>query len=152
MADRITIKIEGGEELRRKLNELGEAMAGAALRRAGEAGAKVLQSAANRRAPGPHIETEVVEAGADSVTVAIGPDKDHFYYQFFETGAAAHDIKGRPLLVFEGREGTVFTPGVKHPGMGARPFLRPAIDEQGDAAAKAAAEALRAEVQRVVRK
>lgn len=151
MADKITVRIEGGEELRRKLRELGEAMAGTALRKAGEAGAKVLQSAANSRAPGPHVETEVVETGADSVTVAIGPDKDHFYYQFFETGAAAHDIKGRPLLVFEGREGTVFTPGVKHPGMGARPFLRPAIDEQGDAAAKAAGDVLRAEIEKVAR-
>ena len=150
MADKITVKIEGGEELKRRLKKLGQAAAGAALVKAGEAGAKVLQKAANSRAPGPHIEAEVVKADADSVQVEIGPDKEHFYYRFFEMGAAPHDIHGNPL-VFEGREGTVFTPGVRHPGMGARPFLRPALDEKQDAAVKAAGDVLRSKIDKVAR-
>lgn len=151
MANQIQVRVEGGKELQAKLQELEESVAAEALRRAGEAGAKVLRDAANNRAPGPHIETEIVEADAASVTVAIGPDDDHWYYQFLELGAAPHDIQGRPLLAFEGDEGTVFTPGVSHRGMGARPFLRPAIDENEDAAVKRAGDVLRREIEKVAR-
>ena len=68
-----------------------------------------------------------LEASAAGVEVGIGPDKDHWFYQFSETGAAAHEINGSPLL-FQGREGMVKTARVSHPGMPAKPFLRPAHD------------------------
>ena len=122
----IDVKIEGGEELLRKLRQLDTGTA-AALGAAVEAGARLIDEIADGMAPGPHIEHEVVARSDRSATAAIGPDKEHWYYRFAETGAKAHTITGSPL-VFEGRRGTVFTGVVHHPGFGARPFLRPAMD------------------------
>lgn len=148
MSDQIRVELEGGEELRAKLQELGQKAAGV-LEKAGQAGADVIVRAANERAPGPHIESEVVEVGTSSVVVAVGPDDDHWYYRYVEFGAGPHDIQGHPLVVFYGDEGLAFRPGVRHPGMGARPFLRPAIDESEDAAIAALSEVLRREIEKV---
>ena len=82
-------------------------------------------------------------APAGRAVAEIGPDADHWYYRFAETGAGRHEIKAAPggALVFEGREDTQFAKKVDHPGFAARPFLRPAIEgRQSDATHAAAAE------------
>lgn len=94
----------------------------------------VIQEAANPKAPEPHIIVEEMEKSGRQVTVGIGPDDAHWYYRYLETGASAHEIRGNPLLRFEGREGLVITGAVNHPGMAAKPFLRPAFDEKKNAA------------------
>lgn len=73
-------------------------------------GGSLIQSAANSKAPGPHIGIEVMRgsqlmkrwrsAGAqgikpDALYVAIGPDKAHWYYRFSEYGVKAHAVKRR---------------------------------------------------------
>jgi len=122
----ISVKVDGGEGLIRKLEAMGKNVSDE-LEPAALAGAGVIQIAANMRAPGPHVEMDVAERGDRRVSVDIGPDEAHWYYRFFETGAGPHEITGSPL-VFEGRSGTVVTRRVGHPGMAARPFLRPAFD------------------------
>ena len=126
----ISVKVDGGEGLIRKLEAMGKNVSDE-LEPAALAGAGVIQIAANMRAPGPHVEMDVAERGDRRVSVDIGPDEAHWYYRFFETGAGPHEITGSPL-VFPGREGTVVTGRVMHPGMAASPFLRPAMDEQKD--------------------
>ena len=132
---KVSFKVEGGKELARKLRALG-ADAKAILVEAGMAGADVVKDAANADAPGPHIVAKVTQRSATSVEVSIGPDRAHWYYQFVEWGASAHEITKRkaPAMVFEGDQGLVIIGGVSHPGVIAKPFLRPAIDtNQGQA-------------------
>lgn len=128
----VVVTIEGGEELLAKLQQLGVDVRGV-LKEAILAGAEEIWRPANQNAPGPHVIAEVTDSDQNSATVGIGPDKEHWYYQFFETGAQAHEITGAPLA-FVGEEGTVITGRVGHPGMAAKPFLRPAFDRhKGDA-------------------
>lgn len=135
MAGTVSVKVKGGEELARKLKALSVDVQ-AVLSEAVRAGAEVVRESAASRAPGPHIEIDEKEKKAQAVTYEIGPDEEHWYYRFFETGATEHEIKGSPL-VFEGAAGLVITAYVQHPGLVAEPFLRPAIDEEGERAAAA---------------
>lgn len=147
MPDTFSVKLEGGEELLEALRQI-DANMKAVLRAATLEGAQPVVDAANSMAPGPHIEAEVVRATIGEATVAIGPDQEHFYYRFFETGAAGHEIAGSPLA-FEGSAGLIVTASVAHPGMAAKPFLRPALDEKGDDARDALGAALRVEIEKV---
>jgi hypothetical protein len=51
-------------------------------------------------------------------------------------------------LVFEGARGLIVIGGVRHPGMPAQPWLRPAFDSRKDAAAQAVGEVLREAVEK----
>ncbi|GIV86628.1 MAG: hypothetical protein KatS3mg054_0657 [Chloroflexus sp.] len=141
----LKVKIEGDKDLKRKLDLLGE-RARAALLKAVDAGAEVIEEEANRLAPGAHVVrgNQQVEGGTAEISVA--PDEAHWYYRFFETGASEHEIKGNPL-VFEGDVGLVVTKRVQHTGMAASPFLRPAVDGQKDAAVKRVGDVFRAEIE-----
>jgi len=140
-----TVKFEHADELKKALARLSKNAAGAVLRDAALDGAKVLQQAANADAPGPHIETDVVSVSKKQVVIAVGPDKEHWYYQFLETGSPPHTImpSEKSALRWPDGDEAVFTSVVKHPGMAARPFLRPAIDEHWGAAVNAAGASLR---------
>lgn len=122
----IEVRLEGGEDLLKAIADA-DLSVRSVLRAAVLAGGRVVADAAAGSAPGPEIVAEVLQASAAGVEVGIGPDKEHWHYQFSETGAAAHEITGTPLQ-FEGREGLIRTASVSHPGMAARPFLRPAHD------------------------
>ena len=122
----VTVSLEGGEDLLKAIRDADMSVR-SVLRAATLAGGQVVADAAAGSAPGPGIVAEVLAASAAGVEVGIGPDKEHWYYQFSETGAAAHEITGTPMI-FEGREGMVKTAKVSHPGMAAQPFLRPAHD------------------------
>lgn len=144
----VTVRLEGGEELLRKLNEL-DLNVKRELRAAGVAGAEEIRALANGMAPGPHVEIDVVRTTGTVVEVAIGPDAEHWYYRFHERGAVAHEIHGAELLAFDGASGLVITPRVSHPGMAAQPFLRPAMDENEGPATDAMGARLRAAVESV---
>lgn len=143
-----TMHLEGGEELIAALEEL-DLTVKRELRAAALVGADVVKRVANARAPGPNIEASVSQTTGAKVVVDIGPDAAHWFYRFHETGAAAHEIHGAGLLAFEGRDGVVITPRVSHPGMAASPFLRPAFDENQEAARDAMGDALRARIAEV---
>lgn len=144
----VTIKLEGDKELKRKLDLLGRRARGALLK-AAEAGAEVIEDAAEQRAPGPHIVIGNQKVEGGRAEVDIGPDKEHWHYQFFETGATAHEISGSPL-VFEGEKGLVVTKRVDHPGMPAEPFLRPALSDKREDAKDAAGRVFKAEIDQLV--
>jgi HK97 gp10 family phage protein len=140
------VRLEGGEELLEALRAM-DLNVKAELRAAVSAGAEIIREAANGLAPGPHIKMRVARATASVVEVDIGPDAEHWYYRFHETGAAPHEIRGKALLAFEGSNGTVVTPRVSHPGMGASPFLRPAHDANEGAATTEIGAKLRSKLQ-----
>lgn len=133
--------------MKAKLEALGARARGALLEAAG-AGSEVIRNEADRLAPGPHIITgnERVEGGV--AEVSIGPDEEHWYYRFFEFGATDHEIRGNPL-VFQGEAGLVVTRRVNHPGMAARPFLRPAASGMKEQAKDAAGQVFRAEIEKL---
>lgn len=128
----LKVVIEGGDELIRELKRIG-ADVDAVLFVAIEAAGKVVQEAANPNAPSPHVELSRPKKVRGGVEISVGPDKEHWYHRFFETGAAAHPIKARDkkALLFTDRE--TYRRVVQHPGMPAQPFLRPALDENENA-------------------
>ena len=151
MPNKIRMTIEGDKELVKKLKELGDG-AEQVLETAAEAGAEVIADQANNHAPGPHIEVDITEKSRTSATVEIGPDEDHWYYRFFETGVQPHEItpKSAGGLAFAGIEGEIVLQLVQHPGMPANPFLRPAMDEKKQAAVDATGAEFKQEIDKQV--
>ena len=147
---RVTATIEGGAELKAKLQALASGVSGV-LQVAAEAGAEVIAAEAERLAPGPHIEMAPGKVTNARAQVFIGPDDDHWYYKFLETGAGDHEITPatKQALAFLGAEGPVVAKIVAHPGLDAEPFLRPAIDSQTAPATDAAGRILRREIARI---
>lgn len=131
------VEVEGLEEVMGNFQAL-EMAARRGLGDAAEAGGEEMVELAMQLAPGPYIVMGRVRQRGDTAETAVGPDRDHWYYVFFEMGATEHEIAGNPL-VFEGDNGLVITGGVRHPGMAAQPFLRPVLHE--DSPAEAAGEA-----------
>lgn len=135
MAMHIQIQVLNDAELRGKLKRMGVDVR-KVHDRAIEAAAEVIQAAATSKAPGPEIGREQVKAAEWHV----GPDRNAWYYRFFETGTRAHFVKPyrrRALRFFEGGQ-EYFSRGHEVSGIAARPFLRPAIDEHSDEASDAA--------------
>jgi HK97 gp10 family phage protein len=153
MAKGIRVTIEGDEELLKKLRALGAGVE-RILETAVLAGAEIVKDQANSLAPGPHIEAEVTEKSRTKATAEIGPDKEHFYYRFFETGAQPHEItpKNAGGLSFAGHDGDIVLQRVSHPGMAASPFLRPAMDEKKDTAVDATGAEFKREIDKQVEK
>jgi len=148
---RFTSEVEGGEALAAKLAALGESATAvllAAVREAlGVAAGPIMQDA-----PGPHILVEQSDEPNTDGTKAfeIGPDKEHWFYRFFETGVQPFEIdlaRGRSkrsgvyLKTGKGRGGrklrgnaqalmftvggeTVYAKHVDRGPMAAKPFMR----------------------------
>lgn len=145
MAGEIEIRadLKGTREAIQRLRRIGADVDGI-KKRAAEAGGEVIRADANRNAPGPHIVMDTKVKGS-RVQVEIGPDEEHWYYLFFETGAVEHGIKpkNRKLLRFFDDDQEIFARVVQHPGMPADPYLRPALDERAGQAVEAVGRVIR---------
>lgn len=190
---RITIDPKSLAEFNRKLERLAQAVREEVVKTALAAGGAVVQSAAEQKAPGPYIGVEVMKgselmkgwrSGAaqgikpNALYVAIGPDKEHWYYRFHEYGVKAHGVSKRkrtrkeinarieqgrtararlkreyagkrPAMVFSIDGKLIFARKVK--GYAAKPFLRPAADSQGPAAMQAIGQVLKREIEKAAR-
>lgn len=134
MPARIKMELVGLDKTIKELARRGQ-LVEAVLDAAAQAGAQIVQAAANQDAPTPAVETEPNAQKSKTAyrVVDIGPKKEKWFYQFFETGAQPHEISGP--LVFKDETGRwILIGGASHPGIPARPFLRPAMDSQKDAA------------------
>ncbi|KKL51593.1 hypothetical protein LCGC14_2293950 [marine sediment metagenome] len=120
--------VSGFRELERNLERTERAISGGALVSATKKGAEVIVDAAKSRAPrrtgklAESIGHEVTEASGSAVQEKIGPDV--FYGGLVELGAAQTTAK---------------------------PYLRPALDERGNAAVNATGKDLWARIRRVLR-
>lgn len=107
---KLTIEPKSLAAFQAKLKRLGQATRAEVVTEALEAGGMIIHNAAEQKAPGPHIEIEVMKgsqlakkwrsAGAQGIKpealyVAIGPDSDHWYYRFHEYGVKAHSVRSR---------------------------------------------------------
>lgn len=132
MAKGFRAELEGDDELIKKFFSMEKEFAASVLEEAAQAGADVIKDEANRNAPGPHIVTDLVKKTRAFAEMEIGPDDDHWYYRFFETGTSSHEVTpknaGGLELMFGGE---LIVRMIAHPsGMAAQPFLRPAWDEK----------------------
>jgi HK97 gp10 family phage protein len=156
------VNIVGGKELADFLKSLPLKLERNIMRAALRAGARVIANEAKK-----NITTEDTGALKRSVRTSSrsqrgtvfayaraggkrsGAKKDQaaFYAAVIEFGSAAHAIvpKKKPFLVFRARDGrlvkTKFIP--RHPGITARPFMRPAFDSKGEAAVAAVSKRIR---------
>ncbi len=144
----LTTRFSGDKELKDKLDQLGK-RGRAALLPAARAGAQVIEMEAEILAPGPHIYTGNEKIDGGVAEIEIGPDEEHWAWRFFEFGATEHEIKGSPL-VFEGEHGLVITKSVNHPGMTAKPFMRPAAVRKEVEAGKEAGKVFKSEIDKLV--
>lgn len=134
MAKRITIELEGLEDVVRKLQKRGlDVQAG--LETVCNAGADVVLAEARLRAPGSIARTlDKATTGrtANRVEVSVGPKRNRHIARFYEYGTAPHEIMGKRLRGRKRGKWAVAVPGfgvfrrVRHPGQKGRPFLRPA--------------------------
>ena len=149
----IRVTIEGDEELLLKLRALGAGVE-QILETAVLAGAEIVKDQANSLAPGPHIESEVTEKSRTRATAEIGPDKEHWYYRFFETGTTGHPItphkKGALAFPWAGIDYVLASVWVM--GMPAKPFLRNSMDEKQDSAVDATGAEFKREIDKQVEK
>lgn len=130
MGNRFRVDLSGDKELLAKLARLGNQVE-VILEAAVTAGAEVMRDDARTKAPGPEIETETESRSRTRVTKDIGPTKEKWYYTFFETGTAAGvRTTKKGYFTFIGNNGRlVRVKSINHPGMAAKPFLRPAFDK-----------------------
>ena len=96
MGKRVTAKVEGGEELLRRLEKMGLDVT-QVLAAAAQAGAQVIADTANGLAPSPNvlIEGNTKASSKNKVTLDIGPSEEKWYWRFLETGAVGHGISPR---------------------------------------------------------
>jgi HK97 gp10 family phage protein len=125
--------IKGGRELDQLLQTLPAKMEKNVLRSGLRAGASVIKDAVVERIPvasgalrdSARITSRAKGAGV-SVSVKVG-NSQAWYAHLVEFGTRPHVIRPREAgsaLQFGG----VTTRAVQHPGTGARPFMRPALD------------------------
>jgi HK97 gp10 family phage protein len=141
------INVTGLSELQRFLDQLPAKMEANVMRGALRAGMKPVLAQAKANVPvktGNLRDTLRISGGIDKktgkaiATVKVGGKyrgKDGFYALWIEfTGAMPHSITGK--LSINGR----IVSSVSHPGMKAKPFMRPALDAKANDAIMAAGE------------
>lgn len=141
----VSVKVEGGEALLKALREA-DGNVKKSLRAASKAGVDVIKADAAARVPPSRYKKVLVSKASsprkDVVEATVRISKRAWRMRFVEQGVTAHEIKGSPLA-FEGDSGIVITGAVRHPGMAARPFLRPAFDAKQKEAEAVVGESLR---------
>lgn len=147
---KLHIEVEGVDKVIAAAKKKGKD-ARAALLPGLEAGAELIKAAAAANAPrrsGALSESmihEVItkESTKDSIVMGVGPHRRVWYARFVEYGTSAHDVapvKADALVV----AANTYRDQASHPGTVANPFLRPALDENEEAAQKAIAKVMKA--------
>jgi HK97 gp10 family phage protein len=130
----MTVRVENIEITMRELAALADAVQ-AQVPAAVDAAAEVIREAAAAMAPGPEIGRTPAIPTATGAEARVGPEKDRWYYKFFETGTQAGTrTSRRGMFTFTVGGRFVRVRSINHPGLVARPFLRPAGDTAGERA------------------
>jgi HK97 gp10 family phage protein len=132
---KVTMKVLGGKDLAARLDALGPA-APQLMEKALHAGALKIQNAAKEKSPkrtrtlSRSIVIEVATGSDGKVIATIGPTVEYGKWLEYGTGIFAEGGNGRktPWVFVSG--GKFYTTK----GMKARPYMRPAFDENRDAA------------------
>ena len=144
------IEVRGDKELIAKLKRMNVNISDV-LEDAVKAGATMVERDADRMAPGPFIDQATVVKTDTKVQINVGPDKEHWYYRFWEFGTQAHGPKRRQAMqIWYGGQVVAFTKG-QVPGVAAQPFLRPAYETNKQQAEMKIGDAIRIVVLRETR-
>lgn len=146
------VNVRGLSELQAFLDQLPAKMEANIMRAALRQGANVVKAEAMANVP---VKSGVLKAGLKVstksrrgvVTATVKAGGKHAYLaRWIEYGTAAHFIKPKNArsLFFAG----LMREGVDHPGSAPKPFLRPALDSQAQAAVMAVGEAIKARLTR----
>lgn len=135
-----TVQTKGFAELQKMLDTLPAKIEQNILRSALRAGAKIVMSDAKSRArsvSGSLRNSIFIRTGAKKGKVVATIKNKRFYARFVETGTKRHLIssKGGHLNIGGKFAGNLIT----HPGAKAKPFFRPALEAQTEAAISAIA-------------
>lgn len=123
------IKIHGADQVARQLKAAGVDVS-RGLEVVCSAGAEVVQKAIRARAPGnlaQGVIRETTEKSKERVTVSTGPVNRQRHAHLIEYGVEPHETApdDKDALAFDGH----IVAWASHPGIVARPFVRPAADE-----------------------
>lgn len=135
MADDMTIKLLGGEELLANLHEFSK-KTGHELPDPLHAGAKIILDEIKRRVSdlSGNLKDVIIQVtlkeAAREVSVGIGPKKGKgWYWNWLEYGVDPHTVKRKKghqaMEVVYQQE---FRASMEHPGSTPKPFVRPAFD------------------------
>jgi len=144
VTNKLTVSIEGGKEISKRLKALGK-KAKIVKDDATLAGAEVIREEAASRANklsgelSKNMQAELMDSEAETSTAGVGPHKEQFYGLFLEFGTDPHEIEGNVLQI----ETDVFRHSVTGGGTPPSPFLRPAFDAKKKEAVAAVAKHLR---------
>lgn len=146
---RLRLEPESYAKHKAALKELERAVRKEIIEAALMAGGVIVHAAAEAKAPGK-LEIRIVGGRtlrkrvdarmaaivkANGKFCAIGPDKKHWHYRFFEFGATKHDIKpkNKKAVAFEVDGQSVVSRYARGTGgVRMKPFLRPAVDNNAD--------------------
>lgn len=153
----IELQVDGLKELQAALNTLADEVQAKIVRGALGAAGRVYRDAARQRLGSSakkrtgHLLASIrvgstMRGGVPVATVKAG-SREAWYAHLIEYGAAAHEIKPktRKSLVLAG----LMRETVHHPGISARPFMRPAFDASSAAAVDAYAAYIRRRLERL---
>lgn len=130
-----TIELLGDEELARALVQMGEEVIAEIEGIAMEAAEPLLQEI---KANAPRDSGDMANSidlfklkpkGNLTAVVAVGPKKDFYYWLFNEMGAQSHEIPRPKAKGLVKRIKNAVKGKLKHPGVTAKPFIRPAYDK-----------------------
>ncbi len=132
---RPTFELLGNEELARALVQMGEEIIDEIEGIALEA-AEPLLDEIRSNAPWDSGEMalsldlfKLKPKGNLTAVVAVGPHKDYYYWLFNEMGAQPHEIPRPKAKGVVKRIRRALKGKLKHPGVTAKPFIRPAYDK-----------------------
>lgn len=130
------MKVDGLRQLDKALNDLPLKARGPIIRGALNKAANPMLNAARTLSEVDSPKKKIIKKASNprrknnfTAEVLIGFTKDAWYLRLIETGTSAHKIRAKKAsiltdqVMFFGRE-------VDHPGITARPFLRPAYDAE----------------------
>lgn len=127
----IKVTIENEAAVRRALEQAGLDVQ-AVLVAAVMAGASFVAEEARQKAPGDGVAHELAKSTPKVVQAAVGPLKSKWFYRFAERGRGGGYVV-RPRNAKALRIGERFARSARPSAMAARPFLRPAVDNNVDA-------------------
>ena len=122
------MEVTGLKELNKRLTKLPERIEHNIMSAAVRAGANEVKKAAVANLGGKKTDIVVKKSRAPKGTTKykVGINAKKFYLYFKEFGTKPHVIKSKKLM---SNGETVFGRVVDHPGQSAKPFMRPAFDE-----------------------
>ena len=125
---KVSVKFEGIDELQLKIAYLSGSDARKVLGEGAAAGAKVVLRKAKPNAPGSKKLGYKVFRHTNVAVSLVRPIRGHWYYKFRENGSKAHGPKKtwRKFLMWRENGKKIIAKRVR--GIQARPFLRPALE------------------------